>query len=66
MRLLIEVVGDGVLRWLFAVMNLAGALTSGIARPFRACKVARARWATAAGSATGRKKGLKLAAVRGG
>ena len=39
MRLLIEVVGDGVLRWLFAVMNLAGALTSGIARPSRACTV---------------------------
>ena len=39
LRLLIEVVGDGVLRWLFAVMNLAGALTSGIARPSRACKV---------------------------
>ena len=39
LRLLIEVVGDGVLRWLFAVMNLAGALTSGIARPSRACTV---------------------------
>ena len=39
LRLLIEVVGDGVLRWLFAAMNLAGALTSGIARPSRACTV---------------------------
>ena len=39
LRLLIDVVGDGVLRWLFDVMNLAGALTSGIARPSRACTV---------------------------